>query len=146
MEISTESTKTEVFLSEAITLRFKSSLPKVNAKDKNTQTKIRGPMLMPLRDEKPYIKTRPQTPKEEVGPQAIYESRHIGSNREQSKLLLNVQPRSFQALVNIFLPLPPSYSLPRVILGLNQIIPRVAGACFRFDCQSAPDHQCCGAV
>ena len=45
---------------------------------------------------------------------------------------------------HIFLALPPPYSLPGDILGLNQIIPRVAFTCFRFDCQSAPGHQCCG--
>merc|ERR1711874_172527 len=37
------------------------------------------------------------------------------------------------------------YFLPGSVLGLNQIVPRVLGACLRFDCQaSPPGHHCCG--
>ena len=139
-------TSTESFLSVAKTLRFQSSLLKLNASDKNNQSKIIGPLLVPMPDENSPMKTTPRTPKPEGGPQALKESHKSNSNWQQSKLVPNVQPRSVQSLVNIFLPLPPPYSLPGDILGLNQIIPRVAGACFRFDCRSAPGHRCCGSV
>ena len=109
----------EVQTSTAKTLSFQSSLLKVNESDKNSQSKIIRPLLVPMPYEKSPMKSTPRTPKPEVGPQAIKESHKSNSNWQQSKLVPNVQPRSVQSLVNIFLPLPPPYSLPGDILGLN---------------------------
>jgi len=37
----------------------------------------------------------------------------------------------------------PDNHIDRDILDTNQILPRVAGKCFRFDCLSQPHHSCC---
>jgi len=65
--------------------------------------------------------------------------------RESNEVISKQIPRQPKSL-SVNVPFSITYPLSRSILYPNQIIPRVATSCFRFDCFAHPDHECCTSV